>query len=354
MEDVLVSIIIPAYNAEKYIADAIQSALATTYRRYEIIVVNDGSTDRTQEIIDELAFRYPVIHTFYQPNAGASAARNHAIRKSKGTYILPLDADNLLAPEYVSEAVKILSENPGVKLVSSEAELIGEKSGKWELDDFDINLLCRRNLIDNCAMYRRADWEKAGGYCDEILGREDWDFWLSLFETGGQFVRLPMTGFYYRVRSDSKRVQTRHLHKKIIDALNIRHMPLFHRELNGSLHYQRTYSKAINSVINIFRPHNVFVKTENLHVQKMVYAANVAGEAKRLLRMKDDEVRYITFVEKRFHFPGTKISKSSARTYFEPTNPLHLGYYEEQVSFWHLKSYLVLTTRDYLSDLQSA
>jgi len=345
MHDSLVSIIIPAYNAEKYIEETIRSALATHYSPFEIVIVNDGSTDSTQAIVDHLASQYPVISAYSQSNAGASAARNHAISKAKGTYILPLDADNRISPDYVGEAVKVLQTDPEVKLVSCEAWFTGEKTGRWTSPPFNINLLCRRNLVDNCAMYRKEDWQKAGGYCNEILGREDWDFWLSLFETGGKFVRLPIIGLYYRVRSNSKRVQTRHLHKKIIDALNVRHKPLFFRELNGKLHYQRTHSKAINKLISWFRPQHVYVHvyvhTHDPVHEKLVYAANEPTENKAFLE-EGSEITYIPFEEKRIHFPGSKITYSKARNAFDPTNKSHLGYYEEQTSLIRLKSYLVV------------
>jgi glycosyltransferase involved in cell wall biosynthesis len=342
MGNSLVSIIIPVYNAEKYIEETIRSALATHYSPFEIVIVNDGATDSTHTIVDRLASQYSVISTYYQPNAGASAARNHAISKAKGTYILPLDADNLISPEYVGEAVKVLETDPEVKLVSCEAWFIGDKSGRWKFPSFSINRLCRRNLMDNCAMYRREDWLKAGGYCNEILGREDWDFWLSLFETGGKFVRLPIIGLYYRVHSNSKRVRTRYLHRKIIDALNARHKPLFFRELNGKLHYRRTHSKAINQLIGWFRPQQVHVHTTDPKLIQWVYAANEPDQVKDFIRVPREEIEYIRYEEKRCHFPGTKIKKSKARNLFDPSNKSHLGYYEEQISLIRLKSYLVI------------
>lgn len=342
MEKPLTSIIIPAYNAEKYIEEAVHSALQSTYSPLEIVIVNDGSTDRTLEIAQNLSSQYAnVIRTFSQSNKGASSARNLAIKHAEGKYILPLDADNLISPDYVAEAVKELEKNSAVKLVSCEAYFIGEKNGKWNFQPFDINLLCRRNIIDNCAMFRKQDWKIVGGYCNEILGREDWDFWLSLFERGGEFVRLPIYGLYYRVRSDSKRIKTRHLHKEIIDMLNIRHKPLFYKELGGKLHYQRTHSQKINSIRNWFRPHKVVVNTSDYDLIKMVYAANEPDRVKKILNTSNNPVNYISFKEKRFHFPGSKIRKSKAGNSFNSLDKNHLGYYEQQISFFTLQSFLI-------------
>ena len=336
-----VSVVIPVYNMEMYLAETLESVLKSDYPNFEVIVMNDESTDKSLSIAEHYKEKDTRIHVYSQPNQGASSARNNAIEIARGCYILPVDADNLISDNYISEAAKILDENPTVKLVSSEAEYIGDKSGRWKFEQFSINLLCRRNLVDNCSMYRKSDWESVGGYCNEILGREDWDFWLSLFKSGGQFIRIPIVGLYYRVRSNSKKARTRHLYKDIIDAFNIRHKPLFYNELRGKLHYQRTYSKAFNIITNWFRPHNIYSKTSNPTLEKLVYLANEENTIKNQLTLNNEAVEYIQFKERHFHIPFTKIKKSKARNCFNNSNDLHLGYNEEQISLFSLNSYLI-------------
>lgn len=337
-----VSVVIPLYNMERYLAETLDSVLKSDYPNFEVIVMDDESTDKSLSIAEHYKEKDARIRIYRQKNKGASSARNNAIKKAEGCYILPVDADNLISENYISEAAKVLDNNPLVKLVSSEAEYIGDKSGRWEFEPFSINLLCRRNLVDNCSMYRKSDWECVGGYCNEILGREDWDFWLSLFKSGGEFIRLPIVGLYYRVRPNSKKARTRHLYKEIIDAFNVRHKPLFYKELHGKLHYQRTHSKGINRLINWFRPHNVHSQTLDPTLENLVYAANETNSETICSELKDDEiVEYISFKEKRFHIPGSKIRNSKAREQFSSTNILHLGYYEEQVSPFSLNSFLI-------------
>ncbi len=346
MKQSKVSVIVPVYNMEKYLAASLESVLKSDYAEFEVIVIDDGSTDQSLAIANQLAEKDGRIRVYSQPNSGVSAARNLGIEMADGTYILPVDADDLIAYNYISAAVKVLDANPNVKVVSREAHFFGNKSGRWVFKPFSLDLLCRRNIIDVCSMYRKSDWKLVGGYCREIPGREDWDFWLSIFEHGGDFVRLPLVGLYYRIRKQSKRITDRKNDKEVIDILNKRHKPLFFQVLGGKLHYQRTYSKLINKIISIFFPHNVFVKTENIYLQKLVYGVNIEGDAKKLLRMNKEEVRYITFKEKRIHVPGSKIKKSLAREYFNPLDPSHIGYYEKQVSTRKMISYLVLTTTD--------
>lgn len=342
MDQNLVSIVIPAYNAEKYIEEAVKSVLASEYPNLEIVIVNDGSRDSTQEIIERLASQHPSVSVYQQDNSGAAAARNLAISKANGIYILPVDADDIISKDYVSEAVKVLEQHPEVKVVGCEAEFIGDKNGRWNLEPININLLCRRNMIPCTSMFRKEDWERVGGYCKELIGRSDWDFWLSILRKEEEFVRLPTVGFYYRIHANSLRRSTRPLKNKTTDILNIRHKPLFFKELNGRLHYQRTHSRKINNLLSLFRPHNVYLHTNDPAHEKYVYAANESATAKDFLKVPREEIDYISYVEKRFHIPGTKIKKSKARDMFEQNNKSDLGYYEEQISLTRLKSYLVL------------
>ena len=245
----LVSVIIPVYNMEKYLAETIDSVLESTYPEVEIILVDDGSSDNSVEIAQKYADNNSRIKCFTQQNAGAAAARNHAIRKAAGAYILPVDADDKIAADYIEKAVEVLIHNPAVKVVGSNAVFFGEKEGVWILPEFDLKLLARKNLINNCSMYRKNDWEKAGGYCEQLRGREDWDFWISMLKDGGKVHRLPITGLYYRIRKNSKRVLARKWKKELIDTLNERHAAFFQKQLGGKLRYFREMSRFINFFI---------------------------------------------------------------------------------------------------------
>ena len=106
-EDSLVSIVIPCYNGEAYLKEAIESALAQTYRPIEIIVVDDGSTDRSSEIAQKFPVRY-----IRQPNRGLTKSRNLGVRKSRGSYVVFLDADDRLKPDAIKTGIRVLSEHP--------------------------------------------------------------------------------------------------------------------------------------------------------------------------------------------------------------------------------------------------
>ena len=242
----LVSVIVPLYNAAPFICEALESIVASTYRPIEVVVVDDGSTDDSLSVAMAFAKAHPEIHVIHQANAGASAARNHAIRMSHGEYILPVDADNRIHPLYIEEAQAVLEARPEVRVVGCRAEFFGARTGEWITPPFSKALLARKNMIDTCAMYRRIDWDKTKGYMESCPAREDWDMWLSLFELGGEFVRLPDIRLYYRVREGSKRTRDRALKRQLVQAINQRHAAYLEQYLGGPLHYHRSWSRFLN------------------------------------------------------------------------------------------------------------
>lgn len=244
----LVSVIVPLYNMEQFVVETLESIIKTTYPNYEIIVMNDGSTDHSRQVAEMFAAAHTDINIkiYNQQNQGASVARNNAINISTGKYILPVDADDLVDSRYIPLAVEILEQQSEVLVVGCEIEMFGLQSKKIHYPPFSLELLARKNMIAAPSMFRRSDWERAGGYCPQIKGREDWDFWLSVFANGGQFLRLPITGIYYRVHNNSKRLKTQKYKHQLIDQLNLRHSAYMERYLGGPLHYHRSLSKLLN------------------------------------------------------------------------------------------------------------
>ncbi len=203
--NVAVSVVIPCYNQGEFILEAIASVESCQEKVYEILIINDGSTSPgTHKVLTYLQEKG--YHVIEQSNQGLAAARNTGIKKARGRYILPLDADNRIKPAYITEAVTILDENPEVGVVYGDAELFGEKTGIVEVPEFDINRLVAGNYIDACAVFRRTVWQESGGYDSNIpqkLGYEDWDFWLGVAEKGWQFYHISTVLYEYRFRSKS-------------------------------------------------------------------------------------------------------------------------------------------------------
>lgn len=202
---VVLSVVIPCYNHGEFLLEAIASVESCGGRHWEIVIVNDGSTERaTLELLETLRIRgYCIVD---QVNQGLSAARNAGINRACGRYILPLDADNCVQLPYLTRAIEVLDQYPDVGVVYGNLELFGEQSGIVQVPRFSVDLLLVGNAIDACAVFRRSIWNDLGGYDSQIpgkIGYEDWDFWLGALERGWKFWHLEDVGFSYRCRPNS-------------------------------------------------------------------------------------------------------------------------------------------------------
>lgn len=213
-----VSIIIPCYNQEKYVAEAINSALRQTFKDIEIVCVNDGSTDNSVEIIKSFENKYKnFIFLNNEENRGVIYSRNFAIKNCNGTYILPLDADDIIEPTYVEKAVKILDNNPNIGIVYCKAKIFGNYDKYWNLKPFNKSDILYENCIFCSAIFRKSDFLKIGGYNNNMkYGCEDYDLWLSFIEQGLEVFQINEILFSYRQYDETSRTTISLKNKKEI------------------------------------------------------------------------------------------------------------------------------------------
>ncbi len=198
-----VSIIIPHYNQGYWLQEAIDSALSQDFQDFEVIVVNDGSTDPISNKVFEEA-EHPRLIKIHTKNQGLATARNTAIEAAQSPLILSLDADNRLESSYLNKTVPILEKNDDIGIVYTDAELFGEAHGRWHLEDYKFPDILISPQIDACALFRKSDWESVGGYQkDMIYGWEDYDFWLSIIKTGQKVHHVKEALFHYRKTAGS-------------------------------------------------------------------------------------------------------------------------------------------------------
>ncbi|MGN0912775.1 MAG: glycosyltransferase family 2 protein [Alphaproteobacteria bacterium] len=222
----LVSVIIPCYNQEKYILDAINSVLDSTYKNVEIIVVDDGSSDISWKILSGLSSNK--IKSFHITNSGVCYTRNFAISQASGDYILPLDADDLIYPSYIEKALNIIEKDNNIGLVYSKSELFGEKEGIWNLPNFSLKNILNNNCIPVCALFRKKDFLATNGFeANMKFGLEDWNLWLSFIELHKKIVRIDDIGFKYRISKNTRTYLAAQNHQLMIFNLINNHLQLY-------------------------------------------------------------------------------------------------------------------------------
>lgn len=194
--DPLVSVVIPVYNAERFIERTLQSVLNQTYRNTEVLVVNDGSCDRTPEIVQTIAQQDPRVRLLSQANSGVAAARNLAIQSAQGEFIAPIDADDIWYPTNLEKQVRCLTKcGLSTGFVYSWSVEIDEKdelSGGFHVATYRDNVYLRllhHNFLGHASatLIRRDCFETLGGYdCglrqQGAQGCEDWDLYLRIAE----------------------------------------------------------------------------------------------------------------------------------------------------------------------------
>lgn len=243
-----VSVIIPCFNQVHWIDDAVQSVLAQTYKDFEIIIVNDGSTEpQTNSILN--SYDNPCIKVIHTVNQGVATARNTGISQATGIYILPLDADDKIADSYIQKAVGIMESNPNIGIVYCQAEFFGDETGKWELPEYSFPEILLGNVIFCSGFYRKSDWDYVQGYNPNMkYGLADYDFWLSLINLGKDVFRIQESLFMYRQRSGSmSKSITREQRIQMVTQLFENHSKLYSE--NISVVFRRIFD--LNDQVNL-------------------------------------------------------------------------------------------------------
>lgn len=211
-EQHLVSIIMPAYNAEKYLQEAINSVLAQTYIYWELIIIDDGSTDSTAAIGKKNAEADPRIKYIYQENGRQAKARNLALRTATGKWIAFLDADDIWLPEKLEVQ---LSQNTPADIIYSAGTIIHEIENSDEAYETEYGFhtgaemyrkLFFRNRLPSPSIMMKRDLLQLVGYQNEkpeIMGNcEDWEYWIRLAKNGATFFGVKQKLFMYRIHEN--------------------------------------------------------------------------------------------------------------------------------------------------------
>lgn len=261
MNKKMVSIVMPCYNQGSYIKEAINSVLQQSYTNWECIIVNDGSSDDSLKIIKNLIKNDSRFKLLDIDNKGVSNARNVAIEISSGEYILPLDGDDKIHPDYLKLAIQQFEKDPNTSLVYCNARYFGKKNTLFDLPTYTYEYLFHGNCIFCSAIYKRKDfYSKTTGYDIELIhGYEDWEFWLQLLDKNSKVVQLNKVLFYYRLKELSR--NTLVLEENNLDV-TLRHIYGKHylkylKNLGGDLKKNETSYSQKGVFIKYFKEHNL-------------------------------------------------------------------------------------------------
>lgn len=198
-------IVVPCYNSAKYIAETIASIKAQTSDCWKCVIVDDGSTDKTLEIVNELISDDDRFSVIQQQHGGVAKARNYGISSFDCKYVLPLDSDDMLTPIAIETFLDTFKKNPDASLLvpmikrfSNFSEPVIQKR-QWK----GYETLKMRCTNPNSSCFKRSDWERIGGYRSETM-YEDWEFWIRLLYDNDNVINIPEVLIEYRVHPDSR------------------------------------------------------------------------------------------------------------------------------------------------------
>ena len=205
-----VSVIMPVFNVEPYVEAALESVLAQTWRDFEVLVIDDGSTDGSVRLVERYA-RDPRVRLLRKSNGGISSARNAALRAASGNLIALIDGDDAWDPEFLEAQVSILHAHPEVDLVTANARnLGGDRDGQPARPWPDarphpdlLGMIADEQAVFIMCVFRRRVYEQIAEFDESLRTNEDYDYWLRAAMAGFRFYRNPRPLGWYRRRNDS-------------------------------------------------------------------------------------------------------------------------------------------------------
>lgn len=211
MPQALVSIIIPVYNGEKYVSEAIKSALAQTYKNIELLLINDGSTDSSADVIRPYLNDNRIVY-IEQQNAGVASARNTAIGVAKGKYIGFLDQDDLWHKNKLEEQVAILENDENIALIHSKQDFIDSQGNKinfnWIIGgtgDCFADIFIKNKIAVLTVLIRKTILDKIGLFNERLSGADDYEMWLRVtLRYPIKYIDIPLATYRFHDNNISK------------------------------------------------------------------------------------------------------------------------------------------------------
>lgn len=254
-----VTVVIPCFNYGKFIEEAVISVLEQTYPYFDVVIVDDGSTDNSGEICDRLATD-PRVTVIHQTNQGLAAARNAGARASRAEFLLFLDADDLLDPSAISVMLWSLWKNPSAAYVYSSQRFFGDQELVWEPQEFNGFDLLWSNHPSVCSLIRREAFDCVGGYSSGmVVGYEDWNHWVMLLNAGLYGMRLQAPLFKHR-RHGITMTHEAHARQRLLHHKIRSHSSEIYKNENIS-QLKAQWRPAVSIIIPFYNSHRYFPET---------------------------------------------------------------------------------------------
>lgn len=280
-----VSVIIPCFNQGDYLAEALDSVMKQTFTDWECIIINDGSTDSTKDVADKYCQKDSRFIYIEQSNQGPSIARNTGILSSHGEFILPLDADDLIAPSYLSMAMDYFANHPETQIVYCKAKLFGAIEQEWDLPKYEYDSFIWLNSIFCTAFFRRSDYDKTSGYNPNMVyGFEDWDFWLSMLNKDSIVYQIDETLFFYRQKNKSRATTSHEQMRNLYTTIYNNHKEIYEPYCQHIIEYRNA------SLLLEIEAHNSILKVKDSMSYRLGYAIlHPINKLINLFKKKHDE-----------------------------------------------------------------
>lgn len=229
----LVSIIVPCYNQGDYLGQTLNSIINQSYSNWECFIINDGSTDNTEDIAFYYSNKYSKLRYYKTKNAGLSSARNFGISKSNGEFIVCLDSDDIMHKDFLSFLIKQISERFELGVISFKTKCFEKSINKTTkdlvYDGSTIKDILFSNKLVASSMFRKKCWIECGGYDTNMkFGFEDWEFWINILKRGWKYDFVDEFLFYYRKKKKSMLINTyKYSYERNLEYIFKKHYDLY-------------------------------------------------------------------------------------------------------------------------------
>lgn len=227
-----ISVIVPCFNYGRFLMEAVESVLKQTFRDFEVVIVDDGSSDpETLSVLQKIEKNHSEIQIIHQKNGGPAKARNWGIESSRGEFFLPLDADDTIEPEMLEKCFQEMIKNPKLGMVYTWVHFFGNDEAIWKSGEYNFYEFLHSNQATVSALVRKRAWEDVGGYDENMRnGYEDWEFWINLGKAGwfGKLIRESL--FNYRRHGTSITSGAELKHDAIVRYIRTKHSDLFSKK----------------------------------------------------------------------------------------------------------------------------